>query len=40
MEDGELNDLLWFESDYVLDALGISLEDEEEDDDDVDDDFE
>ena len=26
----DLNDLLWFESDYILDMLGISPEDDEE----------
>lgn len=27
----ELNDLLWFDSDYILDALGLAEENEDED---------
>jgi gp187 len=30
--DTQLNDLLWFESDWVYESLGITEEDEEEDD--------
>lgn len=34
----ELNDLLWFESDYVLESLGIRSDDEDEEDEDSEDD--
>lgn len=30
--DTQLNDLLWFESDWIYESLGITEEDEEEDD--------
>jgi len=30
IEDGTLNDILWFESDWVYEQLGISEEEEEE----------
>lgn len=30
LTDGALNDLLWFDSDYIFDSLGISESDEEE----------
>ena len=30
LTDTELNDLLWFESDYIFESLGISESDEEE----------
>lgn len=33
LSDTELNDLLWFESDWLLESLGIAEEDEDEDDD-------
>lgn len=33
LSDTELNDLLWFESDWLLESLGITEEDEDEDDD-------
>lgn len=29
--DTQLNDLLWFESDWIYESLGITEEDEEED---------
>ena len=32
LSDTELNDLLWFESDWLLESLGITEEDEDEDD--------
>lgn len=32
--EAEINDFLWFMSDYIFDSLGISWEDEEEDDED------
>ena len=27
LEEGELNDLLWFESDWIFESLGIETED-------------
>lgn len=30
IDETDLNDLLWFESDWIYEALGISSEDEEE----------
>lgn len=33
-EETEVNDLLWFDSDYVFEMLGISSEDEEDEDED------
>lgn len=30
IEEGKLNDILWFEDDWVLEMLGLSEEDEEE----------
>lgn len=27
LEEGKLNDLLWFESDWILESLGIETED-------------
>lgn len=32
MTEGELNDLLWFEPDWLFETLGISEEDEDEED--------
>lgn len=32
IEEGKLNDILWFENDWVLEMLGLSEEDEEEED--------
>lgn len=31
IDEGQLNDLLWFESDWIYESLGITEEDEEED---------
>lgn len=31
INEGQLNDLLWFESDWIYESLGITEEDEEED---------
>ena len=31
MEETQLNDLLWFESEWLLESLGISEEDKKED---------
>lgn len=31
IEEVALNDILWFESDFILESLGLSEEDEEED---------
>ena len=31
IEEVALNDILWFESDWILEMLGLSEEDEEED---------
>lgn len=41
LSESELNDLLWFDSDWILESLGISEEEDEddEDDEDEDDDF-
>lgn len=36
--DTEINDLLWFDSDYIYDQLGITDDEEENEDDDDDDD--
>lgn len=30
IEEGRLNDILWFEDDWILEMLGLSEEDEEE----------
>lgn len=30
IDETELNDFLWFDDDYILEALGITEEDEEE----------
>lgn len=30
IEEGKLNDILWFEDDWILEMLGLSEEDEEE----------
>ena len=40
LTDTELNDLLWFEPEYVFDSLGIDYEDEDEEDEDEDDEIE
>lgn len=40
LTDTELNDLLWFEPEYVFDNLGIDYEDEDEEDEDEDDEIE
>lgn len=32
LSDTELNDLLWFESDWLLESLGITEEDEDDED--------
>lgn len=34
LSDTELNDLLWFDSDWLLDSLGITEEDDDEDEED------
>lgn len=31
IEETQLNDVLWFDSDWVLESLGLSEDDEEED---------
>jgi len=33
IEEGKLNDILWFEDDWVLEMLGLSEEDEDEEED-------
>lgn len=33
ISDTQLNDLLWFDSDWILESLGIAEEDEDEDED-------
>lgn len=38
ISETELNDMLWFDSDWLLESLGIAEEDEDEDDEDEDDD--